>query len=475
MKIEMTVSAPLLPSLDRRGGPGLVTRLVSAVCVIALLQVQWAGLLTGEGLVQRAEAAGFISNSIVVLVVPAKRKEATKAAALERLLTRQVRRLEQVGAYNLSPIPGHEQQAKANKLVEEALRALLLRTPKRAMERLAAAKKLLDAQPAAGGPRLWARLFKALGLVALSRNQLVPARDLLLRSLTLYPKQAEEEYVAYGANARELFLAVQKVRAAAPTGDLAVTKAVGPVEVWIDGVARGTAPLKLEDVPAGDHRVMLRRSGYGALRQFIKVLPGKTVTLDTPLKKASFHRDLTNGRKVLTANFNQPSVIEDRIRELRNELGTDQVLVIRAQFPKGSTQLKGYFLGADGAFKKVKAALPRDADYMEKAAEFLSVTSGAKLLADPDKRPLDQRKSVVVAAKKRASAAATYIDPNAPLFEDGQSEEAALTSKWYFWAGVGGGVVLIGVVAALIAGGDSEGAGYATGTVKINMNKASGN
>ncbi len=453
----------------------MTTRVVSALCVVALLQVQWAGLLRGDGLIAEAQAAGFISNSMVVLVVPANTKEATKAAALERLLSFQSRRLEQVRSYNLSPIPGQEEETQAEKLVEEALRALLLRTPKRATERLAAAKKLLDKQPAAGGPRLWARLFKALGLVALSRNQLVPARDMLLRSLTLFPRQAEEEYVAYGARSLELFKAVLKVRESAPTGDLQIGDKAAGAEVWLDGVARGAAPLKLEEVPAGDHRLMLRRSGFDAVRQFVKVLPGQTVTVDAALAPASFQRDLLSGRKVLAANFNQPSVIEDRIRELRNELGTDQILVVRASFPKDQTQLKGYFLGSDGAFKKVKVALVRDQTYMDKAAEFMAATSGAKLTADASKRPLDQRKSVVVASKERASTASSYIDPNAPLFEEAKTDEDPLTGKWYFWAGVGGGVVAIGLVAWLLASGTEDVSAGATGKVKINLHKASGN
>lgn len=456
------------------GRPGLATRLVSAICVIAILQMHWVGLLQGDGIVPDANASNFISNSMVVLVVPAKKRDTSKSAALERLLSRQARRLEQVRSYDLSPVLGRAEEKQATKLVEEALRALLLRTPKRATERLALAKKLLDKQPAAGGPRLWARLFKALGLVALSRNQLVPARDMMLRSVTLFPNQAEEEYVAYGVRARELFKAVLKARAAAPTGDLQVGSKATGAEVWLDGIARGTAPMKLEDLPAGDHRLLLRRSGFGAVRQFIKVLPGKTVTVDQALAPASFQRDLRSGRKVLTVNFNQPSVIEDRIRELRNELGTDQILVVRAGFPKGKTLLKGYFLGSDGAFKKVKVALTRDQTYMDKAAEFLATTTGAKLTADASKQPLDQRKSVVVASKERASTtASSYIDPNAPLFEEAKGNEESLTSKWYFWAGVGGGVALVGLVAVLLASGDEDGPGFATGKVKINLHKAS--
>ncbi len=466
----MTAQAQTSALRDFRRGPW--RRAAGLLCAIALVQLHLPAAFMGGDLVAPASATTYVSNSMVVLVLPAKKGEATKAAALERLLGRQVRRLEQVRAFNLSPVPGAEDAEKAAKLVEEALRALLVRTPKRATERLAAAKKLLDKDAGAGSQRLWARLFKALGLVALSRNQLVPARDMLLRSLTLFPKQTEEEYVAYGAQARELFKAVLKARASAPTGDLIIGSAAKGAEVWVDGIARGNAPTKLEELPAGDHRVMLRRSGYAAVRKFVRVLPGKAVTVDDKLKPASFHTDLVNGLKVLSSNFSQPSVVQDRIRELRNELGTDQILVLRASFPKGKTAMKGYFLAADGAFRKVKVDLPRDEHYMDKAAEFLATTAGAKLGSDPDKRPLDERKSVVVAAKKRASAADTYIDPNAQLFLDDKATEDKLTSKWWFWAAVGGGVAVVGTVVALLVSGGPEGPQGATGTVKVNLHKA---
>ena len=460
-------------SRGRRSRPSTLQRVLAGACAIALLQLHLPGVWGQGDLIQSAHAGGYVSNSMVVLVVDGKGRDKVKNSALERLLGRQLRRLEQVRAFELSPVNDGGVAPKVEKLVEEALRALLLRTPQRATDRLKRVKALLDKNPAAGDARLWARMFKALGLVALARNQLVAARDLVLRSTTLYPQQNSAEYVAYGQQAALLFEAVVKARAAAPKGDLFIGPGAKGAEVWLNGVSKGTAPTKLEDLPAGDHRLTLRRSGFNAIRKFVRVAPGKTVKVNDTLTPASFQEDLQAGRKVLKANFGQPSVVEDRIRELRNEVGTDQIMVLRASFPRGATALKGYVLLADGTFKKIKKSIKRDENYLDTAAQFLAESIGSKVTPDPEAQPLDERKSVVVATKNRESAAETYIDPNANLFQEEKSTEEPLTKKWWFWAAVGGGVAVIGTVVGLLASGDAAGALGATGTVKINLNKAS--
>ena len=212
-----------------------------------------------------------------------------------------------------------------------------------------------------------------------------------------------------------------------------------------------------------------------AERRFVTVTAGKPEAVKVALKEAAFHNDLTQGRSVLIANFNQPTVIEDRIRELRNELGTDQILVVRAGFVAQQTEMKGYFLGADGSFKKVQTTVPKDENYLTAMATFVAEPAGAKLLPDPGKQALDHRTSVVVASKKTAAAAdASAIDPNAPLFQSDKEIDEPITGKWWFWAGVGGGLLLLTGGVLLLMGGEEEGPGVATGTLKIGLHKPTG-
>ena len=456
--------------------PSMTMRVMATCCVVAMLQLEVGAVMTHGGLVKSAFAQSVGTNTMAVLVVPPNRRKRSDAFELERLMSRFVTRLDRVVAFELSPTAGHEEEIKATELVEEALRALLLRTPKRAGERLAAAGKLLTKEPAAGNTRLWARYYKAQALAALAANKLVQARDLLVKSVVLYPKQGDAEYVAYGATSRQLFKTVLQTVSTLPSGDLRFTGRSKGAEVWVDDKYRGRVPTIISDIKAGEHRVALRLSGRTAMRLMVNVEGGKVAKVKADLQPAPFSHDLSQGRAVLLANFNQPSVIEDRIRELRNEIGTDMILVVRARFGRSNTSLKGYFLDADGTVKKVKTKINKDEHYLDNLGKFLSTSAGTKLLADPAAKPLDQRKSVVIAAKTTTTKAASqYIDPNAKLFDDGEEKEAPLTSKWWFWASVGGGAALLGGLAYLATSGEESGVGVATGTVSLNLHKTSGN
>ncbi len=453
--------------------PSPATRLLAAICAVTLLQVHWAGLVQTGDWVAEAQAQAIVTNTMAVLVVPPNRRNVKRAIALERLLGSYVPRLEQVVAFELSPVDGIEQEAKIAGLVEQALRALLLRTPQRASDRLKAAQKLLNKYPSAGDVRLYARFFKALSLVALARQKLVESRNAMLKSKVLFPSQAEEEYVAYGSLARDLFRTVKTTYDGAPTGDLLISTKPKGAQLWVDGTYRGTTPLKISDLPIGDHRLTIRAPGMTAERRIVTVSASKPQKVKVSLKPAAFHEDLRQGRSVLIANFNQPTVIEDRIRELRNELGTDQIMVVRAGFTRQQTEMKGYFLGADGAFKKVQAVIPKDENYLTANAAFVAQSAGAKLLPDPGKQPLDHRNSVVVASKQTTTAAAGAIDPNAPLFQSDAEVEEPITSKWWFWASVGGGVLLLGGTIWALSAGDVEESAGATGTLKISLHQPS--
>lgn len=452
--------------------PSRLMRWSAAVCAIAMLQLQWSSLLHSGAVVAEAQAQAIVTNTMAVLVVPPDRRNVKRAVALERLLGSYVPRLEQMVPFELSPVEGVDQEDKAAELVEQALRALLLRTPQRAADRLKLVQQLLNKYPSAGDVRLYARFFKAMSLVALARQKLVESRNAMLKSLVLSPAQAEEEYVAYGSLARDLFRTVKTTYDGAPSGDLMITSTPKGAQLWVDGTYRGTTPSKVSDLPIGDHRLTVRAPGMTAERRFVTVTAGKPETVKVALKEAPFHKDLSQGRSVLIANFNQPTVIEDRIRELRNELGTDQILVVRAGFIAQQTDMKGYFLGADGSFKKVQATVPKDENYLTAMATFVAESAGARLLPDPGKQALDHRTSVVVASKHTATAgAASAIDPNAPLFQSEKGVEEPITGKWWFWAGVGGGLLLITGGTLLLLGGDAEEATGATGSLKIGLHK----
>lgn len=460
--------ASMLPALRRPALRGAV----ASLCAIALVHVQWYSAWRDGQWLAQAHAQAAVNSTLAVLVVPQTKKVADEAEAIERLLDDAVLRMDTVRLFELSPIAGGDASVKAGDLVEEALRALLLRTPKRAQERLATAVQVLGEAPMAGDERLFARTWKAQALAWLAGNELVKARDAMQKSLVLMPNQTRAEYAAYGSSARELFDSVKPSIASLPTGDIRVSAKSTRGDIWVDGVLRGSSAATVGDVPIGTHRVTVRASGYAGERRFVEVSANKGITADVELKSAPFGPELEQGRSVLTANFTQPSVVEDRMRELRNQLGSDQMLVVRPKLSKKTTELSGYFLGADGTFKKVDISIAKDETYLDKLAEFVATTVGSKLQPDPATQPLDLRQSVVVSGTgpTASAAAGAYIDPNAPLFEDvDKDKKVPLTRKWWFWTAVVGGAGLLGGGLYLLSKSTPDVRQGATGDLKLNL------
>jgi len=462
------------PLLSRRASP-LARAGVGLLSGLLVGQMQVAQLPQGTTIswLPAAHAQAAANSTLAVLVVPVQRKNADDAEALERLLSDATQRLDNVRLYDLSPVPGVEAGQKAHELVEEGLRALLLRTPKRAQERLAAALQLLTENPMAGDERLFARLYKGQGLANLANNEVVRARDAMVRSMVIFPAQTAAEYAAYGSTARELFDNVKQVVTAAPTGDLKVAIKGGKADIWIDGVYRGNGLATATDIPVGTHRITVKASGQVAERRFVEVAADKPNAVEIELKPAPFANDLDQGRNVLIANFTQPSVVEDRIRELRNQLGADQMIVVRPKLNKKNTELTGYFLGADGTFKKIDLVLEKDERYLDKLAEFLATTVGSKLMPDPNTQPLDLRQSVVAQnTGPKAGAAATVASD---MFKEEESTEEPVTKKWWFWTAVLGGAALVGGGLYLLGANPPPPTPGATGTLKFGLNKVAGN
>ena len=448
---------------------------VSAITAAALVNLQWWSVVAdGPARVQwlaAAHAQAAAHSTLAILCVPSNKKTVDEAEGIERLLFEATRRLDTVRGFDLSPQPAPDQTQKAAENVEDALRALLLRTPKRAGERLAAAAQALQEAPNAGDERVLARFHKAQGLAFLANNDLVKARDSFAKSLALYPSQTVDEYVSYGAAARDMFQSVKELITNMGTGDLKVVSKGGKGEVIVDGVYRGTGTAVVEELATGPHRIIVRAPGMNAERKTIEITTGKVTTAEFELKAAPFAGEIEAGRKVLMDNFSQPSVVEDRVRELRNQLGADQMLLVRPKLGKKTTELTGFYLGADGTFKKVDVVIDKDEKYLDKIAEFVAGTVGSKLVADPQTAALDVRQSVVTQSKAGAAtdAATAYIDPNEQIFSDKKEEERPITKEWWFWTAIAGGAALVGVgIYALTRG--TSGATQPTGTLQFNLN-----
>lgn len=471
------------PLTDVRPGTApVVQRRVAGVVLAALVGASLGQLPVVSGpapalqlALSEAHAQANFNATLAVLVIPQQRKGAdAEADELERKLGEQLSRLDTVRPFDLSPIADSEQTGKVTELIEDALRALLLRTPKRAGERLIKAGELLAANPEAVDHRQYARYYKAKGLSALASNDLVGARDWLVKSLLLAPQQTPSEYASYGSTARDLFDSARSAVDKLGKGDVRVSTRGARADIYVDGEWRGAGQVAASALPAGSHLITVRSPGMIAERRFVEVVAGKSTSIEFDLKPATFGPDLEAGRNVLIANYKQPSVVEDRARELRNQLGADQLILLRPNFQKKSVELEGWLLGQDGSFKRITTTLERDDQFTDRLGELLANATGAKLGPASDRQPLDLRQSVVVTGTTRRAESDSYIDPNAPLFEDGKPREEPLTKKWWFWTAVAGGAALIGGGLYLLASGQAQQAQGATGSLSFQLNQTSG-
>ena len=66
-------------------------------------------------------------------------------------------------------------------------------------------------------------------------------------------------------------------------GSIAVTSTPAGADVSLDGTSRGTAPLTIPEVTAGNHTIELRYTGYASWSQVIEVIPGETLHIDAIL------------------------------------------------------------------------------------------------------------------------------------------------------------------------------------------------
>lgn len=462
-----------LPLLRRRP----IRFWIGLVLAVLMGQLQIAaGWRSGQWLAAAYAQAG-VNSTLAVIVVAPQKKTGDDAEAVERLLAEGVARLDTVRLFPLSPIAnvegaGLDIETAVADLIEDALRALLLRTPKRAQERIGAAVAKLKDNPMAGDERMFARLYKAQGLALLATGELVAARDALVKSVAMVPTQKEEEYAGYGGQAKELFATVSSLVTKGATGDLKVNVKGGKADIWIDGQWRGSGSAVANSMPIGTHRVTVRQSGMFGERRFVDVAAGKPAVAEFDLKQAPFGPDLEQGRAVLATNFKQPSVVEDRMRELRNQLGADQMLVVRQTTDKKGTKMEGYFLGADGTFRKAEGAADKDAGYFDHFGEFVAEVAGAKLGADPASAPLDLRQSAVVTTGVRKAGEGT-ADSNAPLFgdDDDKKKKKSVLTEWWFWTAVAAGAGILGVGLYKLTSGGNEAAAGAVGTVKVNLFK----
>lgn len=77
--------------------------------------------------------------------------------------------------------------------------------------------------------------------------------------------------------------AVLLLAAAKPNGQIDVKTLTAGAKIYLDDKPVGTAPTVLKNVVAGEHKVKLKKLGYLAGEEIVRVEPGKTVSVSVDL------------------------------------------------------------------------------------------------------------------------------------------------------------------------------------------------
>jgi PEGA domain len=146
------------------------------------------------------------------------------------------------------------------------------------------AQSLVAFEQAAAGLRDISPVVDALDRQATTfalQNDTKAARQAWERALALDPGFRVAADAA--PRAKKAFDELVKNYRAPPMGKLTIYTTSGAAEVWVDGVARGVAPLTLE-VPAGRHLVALIHDGFRAFGTAVDVKKGVEASVQAALK-----------------------------------------------------------------------------------------------------------------------------------------------------------------------------------------------
>lgn len=207
---------------------------------------------------------------------------------------------------------------------------------------------------------------------------------------------------------------------AASKSDLTIKSSQGLSNAMlsIDGKELGVLPLGPQTLPAGEHTVKVHRIGYADFVKKVTLAAGKPLELDAKLVAINAVVSVTSDVPDAQVFVNGRSVGTAPITEL--------------ELPAGAIELS---VRKDG-FKEDKQRLTLVAGKDYPVVVKFNPGGSSTLVASKD-RPVE--------------TSLTPIDDGRSNAVTGTVEEAPITTKWYFWAGVAAvaaGVVIGSVLAA---------------------------
>lgn len=109
------------------------------------------------------------------------------------------------------------------------------------------------------------------------------AKQSFVRAL-LINRRAQLQGAGFPPTVMELYSAAREDATSRPQARLTVYSNPAAAEVYVDGVFRGTAPLTVEGLGAGQHLLRVYRAGFQGFGQVVKLVEGSEKTVQAALK-----------------------------------------------------------------------------------------------------------------------------------------------------------------------------------------------
>jgi hypothetical protein len=436
-----------------------------------------ATLVGGDALnaVAFAQEVSSGERRLALIVVPAKGKDDVVTAhlakgillgTLERLLAVNVRRGGTAYVEDISAL-----QVAAQK-VEEGKKALLAQKWEDALTAYMTAKNAMEKALAFADRRLFARVYKGLGVALSSLKRGEEARRPMRLSYLAYPDQEPASY-AFSPEARALFAQVLAEIKSAPLGGISVEASVERAEVYVDGEFRGFTPIKIAGLVEGEHWVSVISDGYTAYSDFIEVKGGAVTPLVVPLEPMPQEKVFRAKMGDMEKALQKGKDIEDACKGLMAFANTTDLLYLRISSKPNAIGVSGAYCGR--TFAVVETELQKDATLVKSLQGLLAGQLGVSLPSEAASGPIDPPELAVPGAPAGGAIAQgeeLIVDPNSPIFKETVRvrKEKGIVGKWWFWTALGvvaGGIVATGVVLARKGGGGGE----TTGEVRIYLNQ----
>jgi hypothetical protein len=442
---------------------------------ISLLLV--AILVGGDALnaVSFAQEVSSGERRLALIVVPAKGKDDVVTAHLtkgillgtmERLALLNVRRSGTAYVEDISAL-----QVAAQK-VEEGKKALQAQKWEDALTAYMTAKNAMEKAMAFADRRLFARVYKGLGVALSSLKRGEEARRPMRLSYLAYPDQEPASY-AFSPEARALFAQVLEEIKGAPLGGISVEASIEKAEVFVDGEFRGFTPIKIAGLVEGEHWISVISDGYTAYSDFIEVKAGAQTPVVVPLESMPQEKGVRAKMGDMEKAMQKGRDIEESCRGLMALTQTTDVLYLRISSKLNAIGVSGAYCGR--TFAMIDTELQKDASLVQALQGFLANQLAVSLPSETAMGPIDPPELALPGApagEAIAQGEELIIDPNSPIFKETARvrKEKGIVSKWWFWTAIGvvaGGIVATGVVLARKSGGGGE----TTGEIRIYLNQ----